>query len=460
MPDGEREEGLPVPRHAVAPAAIALTLLFLVSVTNYADRTVMSILQELIKHDLTLTDTQLGLLGGPIFAIFYAFVGLPLARLAERSSRKRIIVSAVAVWSLITACCGLARNFPQMALFRVGVGAAESGSPPASHSLVADYFPAHRRGIAMTVLQFGVPVGVAVGSFVAGAVAHHHGWRWAFAAMGMPGLLLALALAIFLREPSRSEASAQGDAVSTWRSVIHLLKGPGFCLLLVAGALGGNASHGLDVFMGSFFIRQHGFSVQQIGGLLAVGRGIAGVTGALLAGLVADHIARRTLRAYSLVAGFAAVCSGLMFCAAFLAADATVSIAAVIAGYFFLNMLPGPSYAAVQNMVGDGVRATAAALYLFFVTVVGSLAAPTVGFVSDLIAARSMPAAMGSYAAACPGGKALVGRAGELGDACQVASAAGLKGALMIPVIILIVTLPVYLLVAQTTPGSAAQARS
>jgi predicted MFS family arabinose efflux permease len=422
---------------------MGLTLLFLISAVNYADRAVMSVLQEPMKHDLGLSDVQLGLLAGPIFASFYALVGLPVARLGERSSRKRIIVVALACWSAFTALCGAAQGFTQIALLRVGVGASEACGPPASQSLVAELLPQRLHGRGMAVLQLGVPIGITIGSMVAGVVAYHHGWRLGFVAVGGPGLVLAVATQWLLREPSR-EATSVRSARADWQEMARLFRMPVFCFLLAAGALGGNASHALDAFVGSLFIRRHGLTVQDVGGLFAVGKGVAGIGGALLGGILADRFSNGTLRSYALVPGAGAAGAAIAFFGALWANGTAASMDSLFVGYFFLNMLPSPTYAAIQNIAPSSIRTSAAAMYLFFVTVLGSLAPPLTGYISDRVAASVYSGPAGSYAAHC-----LKAGHQSLNTACQNAAASGLDEGLYVVVVTLIGTLVAYLLAAR-----------
>lgn len=429
------------------PNAVSLLLLCLVSSANYGDRTIMSVLQEPMKHDLKLTDVQLGMLGGPIFAIFYAVVGIPVARLAEKSSRRRIVAVALAVWSTVTAFCGLAQNFVQMAVLRVLVGGAEAGAPPASHALVSAYFPPNKRGGAMSVLQLGVPLGKIIGAIGAGVIAHRFGWRPAFAVVGLPGLILALAVSFWLREPERAKVERGEVPRSSLSVILSLLRTPSFALVCLAGALGGSVSYSTETFIGSFFIRQYGMNLQQVGSIIALAGGVVGVIGSLISGFVADLLSRKNLSGYAVTPAIAALLGSICLFIAFRGFSETVAIAAVTGGYFFLNMLPSPTYATIQNIVDDKVRATAAAMFLFSLTVMGSFGPPVTGAISDRVAATRFPAPFGAYLTACPGGKPAPGAAAAVGQACTAAGAAGLRAGLLLPVVLLIGIVTTYMIV-------------
>jgi len=190
-----------------------LCILFLITGVSYADRSVMTVIQEPMKLELHLTDAQLGLLAGPFFGVFYSIVGIPIARLAERYSRKAIIVVSLGAWSLMSVLCGTAGGFAALAGARVGVGAAESGAPPAGYSLLSSYFPARQRGRVVAFVNMAIPLGLSFGSAIGGLVAQTYGWRMAFVVVGAPGLLLALLAWLLLVEPARDHLDPELPAV-------------------------------------------------------------------------------------------------------------------------------------------------------------------------------------------------------------------------------------------------------
>ena len=188
---------------AMKRRGLTLTLLTLTYFFSYMDRQILAILLERIKADLVLTDTQLGLLSGLVFAIFYATLGIPVARLADRTSRRNIIAVSLTIWSAMTALCGLAQNFTQLMLFRIGVGIGEAGSSPPSHSIIADLYPPEKRASAMAVYSLGVVLGAGFGTLIGGVVAHAYGWRIAMMTVGLPGIVLAVVVRLFMVEPRR-----------------------------------------------------------------------------------------------------------------------------------------------------------------------------------------------------------------------------------------------------------------
>jgi MFS family permease len=191
---------------------MALGLLFCVYVFNFLDRQIFAILQEAIKTDLHLSDTEIGFLGGFAFAIFYTTLGIPIARLADQHSRSKIIAISLALWSLMTALCGAARGFLTLALARIGVGIGEAGCSPPAHSLIADYFGPRERSTALAVYSLGIPVGAALSNLIGGYVNVSLGWREAFYVVGLPGILFAILVTIFLKEPTRGLIEARTES--------------------------------------------------------------------------------------------------------------------------------------------------------------------------------------------------------------------------------------------------------
>ena len=180
-----------------------LWLLVLAYTFNFIDRTIISTIGQAIKVDLKLTDTQLGLLGGLAFALLYTTLGIPIARIAERRSRVNIITIAIVIWSAFTALCGMATSFLQLLLFRVGVGVGEAGLSPPAHSLISDYFEPKKRASALSIYSFGIPLGTMFGAVAGGWIAQNLDWRMAFMMVGLPGILVAILLKVFVKEPPR-----------------------------------------------------------------------------------------------------------------------------------------------------------------------------------------------------------------------------------------------------------------
>ena len=223
---------------------------------NFLDRQIVAILAAPIQTDLGLSDLQLGLVTGLAFAVFYSILGLPLAWLADRFNRVRLLSAACALWSAMTAVCGFANSFATLFLARIGVGVGEAACVPTSHSIISDYFGPEGRTRALAVFAMGIPVGTLAGLWIGGVVADAYGWRVAFFILGVPGILLALLAWLTVREPERAAdappAPRLGDAVR------QLFAMPAYLRLTFAAALASLAGYGLVAFLGVYFVRQHG----------------------------------------------------------------------------------------------------------------------------------------------------------------------------------------------------------
>jgi predicted MFS family arabinose efflux permease len=436
-----------LPRRGIA----TLCVMFLITGISYADRSVMTVIQEPMKHELHLTDGQLGLLAGPFFGVFYSLMGIPIARLAERFSRKAIIVASLATWSLMSVLCGAARSFVTLGAARVGVGAAESGAPPAGYSLLSSYFPARQRGRVLAVVNMAIPLGLSFGSVIGGLVAQAHGWRLAFVVVGAPGLVLAVAAWLLLVEPAKDHldpelALIDRTPLSNRESFGRLLNSRLFLLMLVIAGLGGASTHAVSSFSASFLIRTHGLQLAQVARLMALANGVVGIAGVLLGGFLADRLARKDGRAYLLVPAIGAIGTGACLAIAYRTPLESVAAAGLVISFFFSNMIPSPSLAAVQNMVDPRLRATAAALYLSMLNVIGGLGPWSVGALSDFRAARLFSDEIGAYRLACRAGIRGGQQAGDIAHACAAASSQGLQQAMLIPVGIFFAAAMVYAL--------------
>ena len=419
--------------------AWALGLLFLVYTSNFVDRTILSVLQQPIKEELKLTDAQLGLLGGFAFALLYSTLGIPIARLAERRSRKTIITASVLVWSAMTACCGLAQSYGTLFLFRVGVGVGEAGASPPAHSLIADYFPPKRRATALSIYSLGIPIGVLVGSVLGGLIAQRYGWRPAFAVVGLPGLVLALLTQLTLKEPPRGHSEggeAVGAATPSFMAVVKQLAGrPSFLHVAAGASLTSFASYGIGAFAAPYFIRTFHLSLTQAGLVLGLISGVAAAVGTLGGGLVTDRAARRDVRWYVWTPAIGLVIATPLYIAGYLAPNWPLAVAILIFPPVFQYSYLGPSFGVMHNMVPPRMRATATALLFLAINFIGLGFGPTlVGLASDLFAAHQFAGSpqIGGFAFLCPGGKAALGASPALSGACRSASAFGVRWAIVV----------------------------
>lgn len=386
--DLQGAEEWPVP--ASGYRFFVLGMMFLVYMMNYIDRQIVVILAEPIKREFGLMDWQLGFLTGTAFALLYATLGIPIARLADRANRVHIIAVALTVWSAMTMLCGAATSFAQLAVARVGVGVGEAGGSPPAVSLIASYFGPARRATAMSVYSLGATVGILVGFSLAGWIASTHGWRTAFVAAGLPGLLLAIGVRLWVAEPrlrhNRAVAARPPPALrETLRILISI---PAWRFLNAAAVAAGIAVYGFMAWMPVYLIRRFGVSTQEVGTAVGLAAGLAGSVGVFLGGWWADRLGRVDARRQLL----APALSTLMFpLAAYLALHAQSwerSIALLVPAYGLCLAYTGPTWAALQGAAPPAMRAMAAAILLFLVNLLGlGLGPQLVGLASDLNAA-------------------------------------------------------------------------
>lgn len=419
-----------------------VALLLAVTVCNYLDRIVLGVLQEPIKHELHLSDAQLGLLTGPAFALFYSLSGIPAARLAERFNRSTLLACAIGVWSGMTALCGIAGNFVQLLLYRIGVGAGEGGCIPISHSLLSDYFTPRQRGFVMSIVSMAPPFASILAPIVGGVVAEGWGWRMAFLVLGLPGVILALLVRFTLKDPRPAAPVAKERRKGAFAADFKWLLGnKAFVYIFIGGAFVGVANAGIAGFTISFLLRTHELTLPQAGGIVGM-TGVAGLVGAMLGGVMADWLSGERGRSYVLVPALGSGLAAIFFAVAFWVPDLRITVPMLLAAAVAYNMKNGPLYAAIQNIVPSNMRATGAAIFMVGATVVGSTVGPLLtGVISDTIAVRRFPEILGSFSAACPGGRAPEGATEALTTACAQSSAIGLQSALIVMSVIFVVSM-------------------
>ena len=378
-----------------------LAILTMVGVFSWMDRQLFSILLESIKHDLRLTDTQLGLLGGIAFGLFYAAVGLPLARLADRTDRRTLVAVALALWSGMTALCGLSSGFTSMFLARMGVGIGEAGSAPASQSMISDYFEPAVRGLAMGVLYTFVPIGYVLAYATGGFLNDTVGWRTAFLLFGIPGLLLAVWIRVTVREPRRGQSDPTAGSVAVQHDLPGTLRAfmrtASLRHIPVAGALHGLGAFGAAVWVPAYFMRTHAMSSFEIGSRLALLMGSVGLAGAICGGFFCDRLISRTgnPRWYMWVPAAFLLLSVPFLLLAFGTHRADLALAFYAVPLFCNHIVLGPIVASMQALAGVHRRATVAAFYLFMVNLISMGLGPLViGVCSDFFHARWGDAAL------------------------------------------------------------------
>ncbi|HEX8415957.1 MAG TPA: MFS transporter [Sphingomicrobium sp.] len=383
---------------------------------SYMDRQILAILQELIRADLHLSDTQLGLLAGFAFAIFYATLGLPVARIADRGNRVNIIAIALTVWSLMTALCGLAQNFIQLLLCRIGVGVGEAGSSPPSHSIIADLYPAEKRAGAMGIYSLGVVLGTAFGTMIGGGVAHLYGWRIAMLTVGLPGVLLAILIKLVMVEPRRGLSDVQIVAEGEERGTMPSL-GEGFRAMwadraarhLVMGVtVTSLIGYGHAAFGPSFLQRSLGLSMIQVASIVAPVGAVMGTISAVGGGWLANKLAQRWgLHTQSWMV-FGLKCIGLPLSFVFYASsDPWLAVPCYWLAVLLINSYLGPTFALIQGRSPLRMRALWAAITLLVINLVGLGLGPTlIGAISDglkpAFGEESLRYAMFTFSAASP----------------------------------------------------------
>lgn len=376
-----------------------LVMLLVVFTTSHVDRHILNILLEAIRREFVLSDTELGLLSGVAFAIFYATLGLPVAMWADRGNRRDIIVIALGLWSAMTALCGLAQSFIQLLLFRIGVGVGEAGSNPPSHSMISDLFPPDERATAMGIFAAGANLGVLIGFPVGGWLNQLYGWRTAFLAVGMPGLVLAVIVAFTVREPERGMADhlagKTARAPSLWAVCAYMLNSRALVLVLLAGTTATFVAYAAVAWLPAYLLRT--FDVQSgfVGTALSIMMGGVGAAGTFSGGLIADRLAKRDPR-WRVWFASVALLFGLPFLIAMLfAEDFRVAIALYAIPAFVGIIYLGPTFALVQGLVPVHMRSVAASINLFIGNLIGLGLGPlTVGILSDLYATTTGAASL------------------------------------------------------------------
>ncbi len=370
-----------------------LGILFVAYVFNFIDRQILAILLQPIKEELGASDTAMGLLTGIAFALFYAFAGIPIARLADRSVRRSIIAAGLTVWSLLTAVSGLVRSFAELALARVGVGIGEAAFVPPAHSLISDYFPPARRATAMAVFSMGVHVGIAFGFLLGGWIAEYFGWRRAFFAVGLPGLVLALLVQLTVREPPRS---APAPAGASTRAVLDLLwRRRSFRHLALAAALHSFGGYAFAVWGPPFFLRVHGMTMGELGTWLGAILGIGGACGSIAGGLLADRLGATDTRRRLWLPAPATLAQIPFVIAILLVASPGTALAALVPSAILSAMWFGPVFALTQALVPPHARATASAILVFVINLIGLGLGPlAIGALNDALVAEHGPHAI------------------------------------------------------------------
>ncbi len=394
------------PGAAVRPARASrpyrryvLVLLTAVYTFNFLDRQIMSILAPAIQEDLGLSDSQLGVLIGLAFALLYTTLGIPIARLADRANRVTFISVSLGLWSAFTAICGVAQNFTQLALARVGVGIGEAGGTPPAHSLISDLYPKEKRAGALATYALGIPIGVTLAYLAGGWVLQNFDWRTAFIVLGLPGVALAVLLRLTVTEPARGGAEttraadqfAGGKAFDLKAMLAagrHLFSIPTYLGILAGHTAVSFASYAKSGFVVVFFARSHPDMARlEVLFWLGVITGTAYVAGVILGGRLVDRLATRNKSAYGTIPAIALVAQIPFFLGAMWTDSAAWSLILWWPVYLLNGFFHGPCFALAQTLAPVSIRALSTAIYFFVLNLIALGFGPTaVGLVSDLLA--------------------------------------------------------------------------
>lgn len=409
-----------------------LFMLLLVYTSNFIDRTIIGTLAQPIKEDLRLADWQLGLVSGLAFALFYSLLGLPIGRFADKFNRVTIISLSLAVWSLMTAVCGMAQNFLQLLLARAGVGIGEAGCSPPAHSLIADSFPREQRATALGIYSLGIPIGALFGALAGGWIAQEYGWRMAFVLVGLPGVVLAILMKFTVREPGRGVFDAQpAEEAPPYSAVLkRIFTDPGLVLLFASFGLISFAGFGLVVFAVPFLLRGFDLTLVEAAGAYGLIHGAAAAIGTASGGFVSDAAARRNDDWRLLTPAIGLLIAGPLFAIAFQLPTLIVIGAFAAVAVILRDLHTGPMLGVLHNSVSPRMRARATALLLVVMSLFGLGFGPLfVGWLSD-VAAHQLYAGVETYASQCPAGVPGHGAPPVAAAACTTASFEGLKLAL------------------------------
>lgn len=375
-------------------AWFALVMLCFAYVLNFLDRQLLSILAKPIQDDLGVSDGQLGLLGGLYFALFYCTISLPVAWLADRNNRVRVLGWACAIWSAATLACGLSRNYPELAVSRMMVGVGEAGGVPPSYSIISDYFPPHKRGAAFGIFNLGPPIGQAMGVAFGAAIAASYSWRDAFIVLGVVGIGAAVAILALVREPKRGQMdslSVEADAepapgfVATFKM---FLTRPALLLVSLASGATQFITYAVLNFTTLLLMREKGMTLEQVALYYSILIGVGIGAGVYLSGRMIDRFGQTSEQAYAWIPTIGLACAAPLFVGFIWAPDWPLALAFLALptalNYFYLS----PSVALVQAKVRPNQRTLAGAILLLIMNMIGLGLGPTyLGAMSDMFKA-------------------------------------------------------------------------
>lgn len=359
----------PTAPSASANRGLVLAMLLLVYIFNFLDRQILSILAQPVKADLGLDDAQLGMLGGLAFAALYSTLAIPFALLADKTSRSWVITISLAVWSGFTALCGMAQNFTQMFLFRLGVGVGEAGGVAPSYALISDAYPPERRARALSIYSLGIPLGSAGGALLGGYIAQTVEWRTAFIVVGLLGLLVAVPFKLIVKDQPRDKSAAAQVPIVRVFGILAVK--PSFWLLSFGAAAGSMCGYGVAFWLPSMIMRSYAFNLAQVGQFFGALLLTGGVAGILLGGWLGDRMGGRDRKWYALAPAICYVAGTPLFIAGVLANSWMMTFALFVVPQALVYVWLGPVLTAVQHLVPAHMRATASASFLLINNLIG-----------------------------------------------------------------------------------------
>ena len=346
-----------------------LLLLLLAYIFNFLDRTILNILAGPIIKDLQLTDAEFGAITGLAFAVLYSLLGVPLALIADRTSRSRVVAASLAVWSGFTALCGTATSFMQLFIYRLGVGVGEAGGVAPSYALIADYFPPARRARALAIFSLGIPLGLTFGTLIGAYLAAWIDWRAAFYVMGIAGLLLAPIMLLVVRDLPRSPSAGEGMPLS--RTFPIIARKPAFWLMALAASCSSLAGYGLAAWVPTVLERSYGLTLIDRGHYLASLFLIGGTAGVFAGGWLADRLGQSDRRWYARLPAIAWLITAPCFALGLLSPNPWLAWPLLLIPNALNILWLGPVTTAVQHLVPQPMRATASASFLLINNLIG-----------------------------------------------------------------------------------------
>lgn len=436
---------------------ISLMLLYTL---NFIDRILIGVVAQPIIEEFKLQDWQFGLLSGFGFALMYTVMGIPIARLAEKWNRVKIIAASVVMWSLMTALCGIAGSFIALLVFRVGVGIGEAGLTPAANSIISDYFPPRSRARAIAIYTMGITLGGVLANAFGGPITEMFSWREAFLALGIPGVLFGLIFLWTVKEPPRGYAdpptATKPKKMGMAETVKELSAKPTFWINMLAAALVAFVGYGVSNFQVAFFQRVHEMSISEVALQIAVPLGLAASFGAFITGYMTEKLSGRYPNVVAWLPGIMLIACVPLYWIGFTTDSVPFALVILIVGAALHYGYLGAQYTICQGVASPQSRATAVALFLFVVNLIGYGCGPLVmGILSDVLMNADLAASQ--FAAEltpqiCKGrpDELIAALGADKAQACLTASAEGLRWSMIYIVSIFIVAGGMYVYACKT----------